>query len=229
MGTGMVPLRWGGTGAILGAGLNKEPASQLRLNPDLQAELEHIISKALEKDREIRYQGAAEIRADLKRLKRDTTSGRVSVAVAAATQAPKRKRVWLWAGTGAAVLLIAAALTWFFFPVSPPRVTGITQITHDGYVIGNMLTDGARIYFTQFRPQGLVLAQVSATGGETSAIPAAVKDMMIDDISAIACQLLVGSWVPSGTRETPLGTLPVPAGSPRRLGDVVGRFRRWAP
>jgi eukaryotic-like serine/threonine-protein kinase len=227
MATGTLPFRGDSTAAIFDSVLNKEPASPLRLNPDLPAELDHIIHKALEKDREIRYQGAAEIRADLKRLKRDTTSGRVSVAVAAATQAPKRKSGWFWAGTGAALLI--AALVLFFFPVSPPKVTGTTQITHDGYVMGNMLTDGARIYVTQFRPEGLVLAQVSATGGETSAIPAAVKDMMIDDISADHSQLLVGSVMPSGTRETPLWTLPLPAGSPRRLGEVLGSFGSWSP
>jgi len=229
MATGTLPFRGDSTAAIFDSVLNKEPVSPLRLNPDLPAELEHIIHKALEKDREIRYQSAAEIRADLKRLKRDTGSGRVSVAVTAAKQAPKPKRRWLWPIAGAAVVLLAAALVWLFFPVNPPKVTGTTQITHDSYVMGNMLTDGARIYVTQFRPEGQVLAQVSATGGETSAIPAAVKDMMIDDISADHSQLLVGSTVGTGNRETPLWALPLPTGSPRRLGDILGRSGRWSP
>jgi Tol biopolymer transport system component/predicted Ser/Thr protein kinase len=229
MATGMLPFRGDSTAAIFDSVLNKEPASPLRLNPDLPTELDHIIHKALEKDREIRYQSAAEIRADLKRLKRDTTSGRVSVAVTAATQTPKRKSVWLWAGAGAALLLVAAALVWFFSPADPPKVTGTTQITHDGYGMGNMLTDGARIYVTQFRPEALVLAQVSATGGETSAIPAAVESMRIDDISADHSQLLVGSFAPTGTREGPFWALPLPTGSPRRLGDLLGRAGSWSP
>jgi Tol biopolymer transport system component/predicted Ser/Thr protein kinase len=229
MGTGMLPFRGESTAAIFDSVLNKEPASPLRINPDLPTELDHIIHKALEKDREIRYQGAAEIRADLKRLKRDTTSGRVSVAVAAAAQAPKPKPRWLWPITAAAVLLLAAALVWFFFPTSLPKVTGITQITHDGYGMGNMLTDGARIYVTQFRPEGLVLAQVSATGGETSAIPAAVENMRTDDISADHSQLLVGSFAPTGTREAPFWALPLPTGSPRRLGDILGSSGSWSP
>src|SRR5229473_2382837 len=116
MATRTLPFRGDTTAAIFDSILRKEPAPPLRLNPDLPSELDHIIGKALEKDRDIRYQSAAEIRADLKRLKRDTTSGRVSVAVAPATQAPSNKRRWLWAAASAAPLF-AAALFWFLFPV----------------------------------------------------------------------------------------------------------------
>ncbi len=65
---------------IFEAILNRAPVAALRLNPDLPAKLEEIINKALEKDRNLRYQGAAEMRADLLRLKRDTETGRVGVA-----------------------------------------------------------------------------------------------------------------------------------------------------
>ncbi|HXY48259.1 MAG TPA: protein kinase, partial [Terriglobales bacterium] len=79
--TGTVPFRGQSSGDIVDGILHKVPAAPVRLNPEVPAEFERIIQKALEKDRDLRYQHASEIRADLKRLKRETESGRVSADV----------------------------------------------------------------------------------------------------------------------------------------------------
>ena len=82
MATGTLPFRGESSATIFEAILNRAPASAMRLNPDLPAKLEDIINKALEKDLNLRYQVAAEMRADLQRLKRDTDSSRNAVAAA---------------------------------------------------------------------------------------------------------------------------------------------------
>ncbi len=82
MSTGLVPFRGESSGVIFKAILDSAPASAVRLNPDMPAELERIINKALEKDRNLRYQHASEMRADLQRLKRDTDSSRSGISAA---------------------------------------------------------------------------------------------------------------------------------------------------
>jgi TolB-like protein/predicted Ser/Thr protein kinase len=114
MATGRQPFAGNTTAVIFDGILNRAPVSPVRINPELPAALERIVNTALEKDRELRYQTAGELRADLKRLKRDSESGRTGAATGTAAIAPPvkkvRSRAPLVIGIAAALALAAAAL-----------------------------------------------------------------------------------------------------------------------
>jgi serine/threonine protein kinase/tetratricopeptide (TPR) repeat protein len=105
MSTGLLPFRGDTSGLIFNAILERAPVSPARLNPDLPAKLEEIMNKALEKDRDLRYQHASDVRADLKRLKRETESGHSARMI----EPPKKPKSKLAITVAAAAIVIAAA------------------------------------------------------------------------------------------------------------------------
>jgi non-specific serine/threonine protein kinase len=110
MATGRIAFSANTSALMFDAILHKAPTAAVRLNPELPAELERIITKSLEKDPALRYQNAADLLSDLKRLRRDSSSARVDVA--STEQAGAKRVAWKW-GAAAAVVLVVAAAGWF--------------------------------------------------------------------------------------------------------------------
>ena len=227
MATAALPFRGDTSAASFNALLSKDPIPPLRINPDLPPDLERIIQKALEKDRDVRYQSAAELRADLKRLKRDTSAGKMAAGVPVATTVAKSR--WLWpAAALLGIIILVGMFVSLRLPASPPRVLATTQITHDGRGKSGLLTDGSRLYLDEFNTGNNILAQASTKGGETSIIPTPFPNTRILGISSDHSQLLALSF--TGTElEDPFFTIPLPAGAPRRLADLMGHIGAWSP
>src|SRR5213078_124141 len=249
MATGRQAFAGATTAVIHDAILNRAPTPPLRLNPDLSPEFEHIINKALEKDCDLRYQHASDIRADLKRLRRDTDSGRSARVEegsalpppetgperperpqAAAPSLAQTKRRATLAAVGLGVVAMAILAYWLTRPLPPPRVTGSVQITNDGHAkYPPTLTDGSRLYFVAADADGLALYQDSVTGGE--AVPFSQRlDTQVANLAGISAdgsQLLV--HIGQGTDpEGPLWVIPVLGGPHHRVGDLSAYDAAWS-
>jgi Tol biopolymer transport system component/tRNA A-37 threonylcarbamoyl transferase component Bud32 len=141
MATGRQPFTGNTSAMIFTAILTQAPTSPVRLNPDCPPELDRIINKALEKDRDLRYQHTSDLRGDLKRLKRDTDSGRATTFREAIRLRPHRR---VWAVVGIVALALAALLTlllalnvsglrdrWLHGPQASPTPWKVTRLTAD--------------------------------------------------------------------------------------------------
>ncbi|MBI3470985.1 MAG: protein kinase [Candidatus Solibacter usitatus] len=152
MATGLRPFAGDTLAVTFEAILNRQPAPPAGLNPEVPAELARIIGKALEKDPELRYQSAAELRGDLKRLRRDTESGR---APAAPAQPPPRRRLLPLAAAAALVLLAGGGYwMWSSRKAPPPARAEYVQITN----VPDSVTQPA------LSPDGRMLAYIRGPG-----------------------------------------------------------------
>jgi eukaryotic-like serine/threonine-protein kinase len=156
MATGVLPFRGETSGVIFNSILEKAPVPLVQLNPNLPSKLEEITDKALEKDRNLRYQHASEIRADLQRLKRDRESGTKPRIAAARQQRKSRPAIWVVASVLAAVLIVSAIMIW-------RRSTKFTPPDSSQWV---QLTDlSGETFDPALSPDGRMLAFMRGTGG----------------------------------------------------------------
>ena len=257
MATGRLPFRGESMGVILSSILNETPVPPTELNARLPVELEHIIYKALEKDRNLRYQSAAEMRADLQRLKRDVEAGisgirtgsgsgsRLSISAAdvrrelAKADSEDREKEqkkstrligYVAAAVAAAALAIAGVVYWQSRPAEPLKLSGGAQITNDGRAKSLAGTDGARLYLQYSAPLAAgasSIGQVSVSGGEVVPLAAPSVSMQILNVSADGASLLVSDQ-PGTAFDGPMWALPVLGGLPRRLADAMGHAGAWS-
>jgi len=245
MATGRQAFSGTTSAAIFDGILRQAPASASRLNPECPAELERIINKALEKDRDVRYQVASEMRADLKRLRRDTTTGRFSqtvpVALAEARSAagivlPARRARPAARGfagrkyaalAGLVLLLAAAYAAYHFWPrsVVPAGPAKITQISHWNKPMegAKLSPDGHAVAFGSPAAGVMQVFVMLTSGGEPLQLTHDEGDKLVDSFASdgteIYYQRILGrdeEWA-----------VPTLGGTPRRLAS--GRALATSP
>jgi serine/threonine protein kinase/Tol biopolymer transport system component len=242
MATGALPFRGETSGVITEAILNRAPLAPVRLNPDLPPKLEDTINKALDKDRDLRYQSASEIRTDLKRLRRDTSSGRISstetrsaqeqgpetassssmsATAVQSTSPPAAKPAYgKYIVAGAAVLLLAAAFAVYHFKggsTAPSGPAKITQISHwnkpmDG---AKLSPDGHTVAFTSpVDGVGQVFVMLTS-GGEPLQLTKDEGAKFVDSFSPDGTEIYYGR----STLGFELWAVPTLGGNPRRAAN----------
>ena len=253
MATGNLPFRGDSSGVIFDGILNRSPVAASNLNNEVPAELDRIMHKALEKDRDLRYQHASDLRTDLKRLKRDTDSGRSfphgdalpvqnlsttsssSGARASATSFPVAStlsvRRWMVAMT-ASIGLLGAAIGYFWFtrqhpsalpPLKERQLT--TNSTENAVIAGQISPDGKYLAYSDVK--GIHLKLIETGEVQSMALPESLKSTPLE--------WTVTSWFPDGTRFLAETSQPgqlggiwifsVMGGAPRELRD---RGRAWS-
>jgi serine/threonine protein kinase len=129
MATGKQPFAGSTSALIFDSLLNRAPVSPVKLNPALPEELSRIVSTALEKDRDLRYQSAAELKTDLKRLKRDSESAASGKTAAAIPTPPAKRPAWIIPAAAAAILVAAGAAWWLTRPHGTASRSGPANIS----------------------------------------------------------------------------------------------------
>jgi Tol biopolymer transport system component/predicted Ser/Thr protein kinase len=239
MATGVLPFRGDASGVVTDAILHEEPVAPVRLNPDVPVKLEGIINKALEKDRDLRYQHASDMRTDLKRLKRETDSGRSRVAASGAVAgagptivaehassssvvaAIAREHKFGLAATAVIVLVLigAAAFAAYHFwprpnvpgaPSGPAKITQISQ-WNKPMDYARLSPDGHAIAFASPVDGVAQIFLMLTSGGEPLQLTNDVGDKVADSFSPD------GKEIYYDTSLNEIWAVPTLGGTPRRV------------
>ncbi len=247
MATGAVPFHGETSGVIFDGILNREPTAPGRLNPELPLELERVIGKALEKDRDLRYQTAAEIRGDLKRLKRDSSSGRVRLetpvaAEAGATRASSarlvtpvsRRKISAIAGIVLLVLAIAGGLTYRLKTRSHSfnlQTMKMLQVTDSGKALRAAISgDGRYVVYVlgEGEKQSVWVRQV-ATGSDVQVLAPDVVRYGGLAISPDGNYVFMSRSSKASMTSYNLYVMPVLGGTPKQILTDVDTAPSWSP
>jgi Tol biopolymer transport system component len=251
MATGAVAFRGDTSGVIFDAILNREPAAPVRLNPELPPELERIIGRALEKDRDLRYQTAGEMRAEFLRLKRETSRARVPVApasqaepgsgaavlpVPSGTVRAARPRRWMAAAIG--VVIVALAIAGFVAYKLATRPRGfnlqtmrMVQVTNSGKASAAAISaDGRYVVYVlrEGEQQSLWVRQV-ATGSDVQVLAPDVVDYKALAISPDGNYVYMSRSDKTTILFNYLYMMPVLGGTLRQVLKDVDTAPTWSP
>ena len=238
MATGALPFRGDSTAAIYDGILHEVPAPPVRLNPEVPAELERIISKALEKDRELRYQSAGEFQADLKRLRRDSSSGKSNI-VPPHVAGPRSRSVLLVLGVFVLLVSVSAYFAWtnFFAKGDLARLPLVTTARI------SRLTSNGNVTATALSPDGRYVAYVARDGGEQSLwvrqtaassaqqlVPPAPQASLASPLFSLDGNFIYfESFPPDKQRDEQLFVVPVLGGTPRRIAGQLSTAFTFSP
>jgi serine/threonine protein kinase len=222
--TGSLPFPGDTSGVIFEAILNRTPIAAARLNPQVPPRLEEIINKALEKDRETRCQSGAEVKADLKRLQRDSVSGTAAHVTPAIVSEHSSKKWQAGAAVVVAVVLVGALEGWFAWHRGTP-----SKVTQAALSVPRRLTSNPTenpITVSAISPDGKYLAYSDRTGtylrllstGEVHSLLSKNNDVQYLSWYPDSTRLLI-SWPPSPAANMGLWVMPIVGGNPRQLTD----------
>ncbi len=217
--TGTLPFRGGSSGLIFDAILNRVPTSAVRLNPDVSAELGRIIDKMLEKDREVRYQHASDLRADLKCLKRDSESSKLFPSTIQSEGARPRFAFYVAAIVLVILLLAGLAFERWTHPRAPAPSTWV-QLTHfpDSATSPALSADGRLVAFIRgpgtFTGRGQVYAKL-LPDGDPAQLTHDNEEKMSPIFSPVGSRVAYTVIRESGGWETWI--VPILGGQPQRL------------